>query len=477
MAGALLLCAAAPSPAAEPATEPAAKPAAEQTAAPASVDPADGSVPITLLKCGGSAFVQGRRGGARIDVNYEIHGTKTADAVEFLMRNDFGPRYAVGVRAKGTFSPGVPIHDVLTADAPADIGPWSVYPNHCAVTYVHFTDGTELRAQAAFMAAERPEVIGEFGLPQNSRPRGIAVAADGSLWVVEERANAIAHVDAGNGKVLGEFPIPTAHADPRYIARGAGGTMWFTEFRGAKVGTIASDGTIREFAVGCTGCHPGPLAVDANGNAWFAEMNIDTDATAPGMPTTIGANVIGRVTPDGIVSEFPVPTKQSYPTALFVARDGTIWFTESAGKIGHMASDGKILVELPVAGERPWWIGEDANGALHALSTDPRAVRVGYSTISRTADGGYRKVAKFAPLPGRITLSSGAFDGKGNVWFTDMVGNRVVRMNEGGRAEELNLGVGGAKLGTYPSSIAAGDDGTLWVVEVVTDRIVHIRPH
>ncbi len=437
---------------------------------------ASGDVPITVQSCKGSAFVEGRRGGARADVTYVINGTKTADAVEFLMRNDFGPRYAIAVRANGTFSPGVPIHQVLSADAPADVGPWRAYPNHCTVTYVRFTDGTELRAPGTFMAAERPEVIGEFGLPAESSPRGIAVAADGSLWVAEEHANALAHVDAGNGKVLGTFPLPTPNADPRFVARGAGGLMWFTEFKGAKVGTIAPDGTIHEYAVGCTGCHPGALAIDPSGNAWFSEMNVDTDLTTPGMRSTYGPNVIGRVTPQGVVSEFVVSSKQSYPTALFAARDGTIWFTESAGSIGHLSADGKVLVELPLTNEQPWWIGEDANGVLRTLAIDRRNPRVAYATISRTAAGGYVKLTQMAALERRAVISGGALDGKGDLWFTDMLGNRVVRVTARGRAEELNLGIGGT-YGAMPTSIAVGDDGTLWVVEVMTNRIVHIRPH
>ncbi len=477
----MLVLLTAPVAAAEPAP-----PAPAASPMPATIEPPGNGLPITVTKCGGSARVEGRRGSARIDVNYEVTGAKTADAVEFLMRNEFGPRYAIGVRDNGTFSPGVPIHHLLAADAPNEIGPFTSYPNHCSLTYVHFTDGTEWRSAGSFLVAERPEVIGEFGLPENSRPRGIAIGADGSLWVVEERANAIAHVDAGNGKLLGEYPIPTAQADPRYIARGAGDTMWFTEFRGAKIGTISPDGTIREFSVGCTGCHPGPIAVDASGNAWFAEMNIETDRSRPTASPTYGANVIGRITPQGMVSEFAIPTQNSYPTALFVARDGTIWFTESGGKIGHMASDGKVLVELASTGERPWWIGEDANGVLHALSTDARATRVGYSILSRTPEGGYQKISTFSPLSGLIAITGGALDLQGNIWFTDMLGNRIARAGQDGRSAELNLGRGGTSvgtgpitvnLGTAPMSIAVADDGTLWLVELMTSRIIHIRPH
>ena len=474
MLAAVLLAAPAPVRAGEAVPEPSASPASAYPAA--AVDPSVKGSGVTIQKCGGSASARGRIGHTTLDVTFTIDGAKTADAVEFTMRNEFGPRYAFGVRDTGNFAPGVAIRHVLGADAPADIAPFAAFPNHCSMTYVHFTDGTQWRAAGTFLVAERPEIVGEFGLPEKSGPRGLAVASDGSLWIVEETANKIAHVDPGNGKVIAEYAIPTPHADARYITRGAGDVMWFSEHRGANIGTIAPDGTIREFPIGCNGCHPGPIAVDKDGNAWFAEMNLDFDLSRPTVPPRYGPNVVGRVATNGTVSEFSVPTKDSYANAIFAAADGTIWFTESNGKIGHMAGDGKILVEIASTGEHYGWIGQGEDRTLHLISTDAKGASVGFVTLEQTPDG-YRKTSKFSPLAGRVVLSDAAMDRAGNIWFTDMLGNRVARSSADGRAAELNLGTGKIGIGTVPTAIRAADDGTLWVLEVVTDRLVHIRPH
>jgi virginiamycin B lyase len=60
---------------------------------------------------------------------------------------------------------------------------------------------------------------------------------------------------------------------------------------------------------------PGPA-----GNLWFTEFN---------------GNKIGRITPQGAITEFPVPTANSAPNGITAGPDGSVWFTEEgANKIG-----------------------------------------------------------------------------------------------------------------------------------------------
>ena len=332
-------------------------------------------------------------------------------------------------------------------------------------------------APGAFPDGESPQVLHEFALPRHSGPRGIAIAGDGSLWVVESTANAIAHVDATSGNVLGQFPIPTADAGAQSIARGPGDTLVFTESKAAKIGTIAANGTIVEHDVGCSGCHPGPLAVDRAGNAWFGEINYDVDPNSPATSGRWGPNVIGRMSPDGRVAEFAVPTKEGYATSLVVARDGTIWFTEARPKIGHMASSGAMLGEITTVGIHQTWIGEDAAGVLRVLSTDTERREVGLTTLRQNADGSYRATTSdYSPLPGRTNPVGGAFDRKGNIWFADFDANRVGRASENAPAAATDLNAARRADGIGPSALAAAADGTLWIAETLADRLVQIRP-
>ncbi len=74
------------------------------------------------------------------------------------------------------------------------------------------------------------------------------------------------------------------------------------------------------------------LVVGPDGNLWFTE--------------TIGNNV-GRITPDGAITELAVPTGRpggnttSSPAWLVVGPDGNLWFGEGAGsKIGRVTITG-----------------------------------------------------------------------------------------------------------------------------------------
>jgi streptogramin lyase len=106
--------------------------------------------------------------------------------------------------------------------------------------------------------------------------------------------------------------------------------------------------------------------VGPDGNIWFA-------GAADG-------NQIGRITPDGTVTQFPIPTPNCRPTGIATGPDRNLWFTELYGNhIGQMTTDGVILAEFD----------------------SPTA----YS------------------LPAGITTGP-----EGNIWFTELQGNKIARL-------------------------------------------------
>src|SRR5204862_4892249 len=88
-----------------------------------------------------------------------------------------------------------------------------------------------------------------------------------------------------------------------------------------------------------SGAGASALTVGPDGNIWFAEQ---------------GANKIGKVTPDGTITEYPIPdTTQDIgfssgpvsvgasPADLVAGPDGAIWFTESStDTIGRITTGG-----------------------------------------------------------------------------------------------------------------------------------------
>ena len=88
---------------------------------------------------------------------------------------------------------------------------------------------------------------------------------------------------------------------------------------------------------------PAGIASGPDGNIWFTEE---------------AGNNIGRITPSGVITEFPIPTAATLPTAIVTGRDGNLWFTESlVNKIGRVTPTG-VFTEFPL----PAFLGAFSNG-------------------------------------------------------------------------------------------------------------------
>jgi streptogramin lyase len=62
--------------------------------------------------------------------------------------------------------------------------------------------------------------------------------------------------------------------------------------------------------------------VGPDGKIWFTERF---------------ANQIGRITPEGVVTELCIPTAASGPSCIAAGSDGNMWFTEfDSGNIGRV---------------------------------------------------------------------------------------------------------------------------------------------
>lgn len=80
-----------------------------------------------------------------------------------------------------------------------------------------------------------------------------------------------------------------------------------------------------------------------------------------------GANYIGKITPFGQVTVFPIPTPNSGPRGLIGTQDGSIWFCEqTANNIGRLTTQGTIIeFRVPTANSLPSLINVGADLSLY----------------------------------------------------------------------------------------------------------------
>ena len=200
---------------------------------------------------------------------------------------------------------------------------------------------------------------------------------------------------------------------------------------------------------------PMTVTLGPDNNLWFTENS--------------GLN-IGRITPAGVVTEFPIPGAQAL-TGIARGADGNIWFTdEFAGFIGRISTSGTGLATFTLPpNSHPQGITAGPDGNLWFVD----------EIQSGSAIGGGFRIGKITPA-GQITeysthINAGVFSPEnyspsqitkgpdGNLWFTNsqasQVGKYIVgKITTAGAVTIYNTA-------DTPIAITAGADGNLWVTE------------
>jgi virginiamycin B lyase len=231
-----------------------------------------------------------------------------------------------------------------------------------------------------------------------------------------------------------------------------------------------------------------------DGNMWLAATN---------------DNSLVRVTPEGAMTRFVVPTPQAQPAGLVVGPDGAIWFTESgSAKVGRLGSDGGILelslppepdggavapVDIAAGPDGNLWITlpfDDAIDRLTPSGQDTRfAVGVDAGPLAPNAivpgpDGNLWFGAVYAPFVNRISTDGGishvpvsevnfgmGVGPDGALWFT--MRNRIGRIAPGPTPTVEEFAV----PGFGPAGIVAGPDcANLYVADVMANQVRSFAP-
>jgi virginiamycin B lyase len=186
---------------------------------------------------------------------------------------------------------------------------------------------------------------------------------------------------------------------------------------------------------------PAGIAEGSDGNLWY---------------TYSFRQDIGRITPSGIVTDFPTPTTNAESDGIASGSDGALWFTEFNGQaIGRMTTSGSYSSFSLPPGSNPQFVTRGPDGAL--WFTEEGARRIGRIATNGT-------ITEFAiPGSGRgaediVTGSDGA------LWFTDPANSRVGRLSTSGTVTYFPIPPAGARQSS-PGQIAAGPDGALWVTD------------
>jgi streptogramin lyase len=246
---------------------------------------------------------------------------------------------------------------------------------------------------------------------------------------------------------------------PEVIVVGSDHNMWITNQIGNSITKLTVDGQMTEYPVPTTNAEPMEGALGPDGNVWFAEYG--------------PFGKLARITPDGHIDEFPVLTPDARLWSVVTGPDGNLWFTEfSHHAIGRMAPDGSHVVEyttpLTVANPADITVGPDNNIWFTEWGGD----RIGRITITGT-------ITEFplTPFAGPIGIVSGP---DGNLWFVESggapAGNKVGKMNTQGEllAEYPTPTQITDTHKSGPVELTVGPDGNIWIVEGQGNKIASV---
>jgi len=205
------------------------------------------------------------------------------------------------------------------------------------------------------------------------------------------------------------------------------------------------------------GCWPDDLIGDALGNIWFAQHH---------------SNEIGKMSPLGVYTGFPVPTARSVMDSIAVDKvRGIVWVS---------ATDGNRIMRLEMATgfvTEISYIRPDASPGDLTLTPDGTL----WFTLGYEGGGRPGGIAKLDPATNQITEIAmpgprGGFDGitvdaSEAVWFVELANNKIGRYKSG-LVTEFPL----PRVGVVPTNIAIDSSGRIWVTEQAGDALARFDP-
>lgn len=306
----------------------------------------------------------------------------------------------------------------------------------------------------------------------------LASGPGGDIWFTGARG--IGRISSSG--VVAEHEVPWLGEEPNHftsIVGGPEGNIWFSI--ATTIGRMTPDGTVSRFPLGLSEVESSPeyriisdLTFGPDGALWFTLNRRATGASRGGS--------IGRMTPAGAFTEFPLPDNEVEPQSIAFGADGNLWFTgikdfyrsahtsdSGIGSIGRMTPAGEVT-EWRTPTSRPQGIAAGPGGSLWFIEWGwgPRT----RSKIARASLSG--EISEFG-LRNGFSLGNGlggriAAGPDGNIWFS--TGRGVSRITPRGHVTAFP----GGDAGLDPSGgdLVSGPDGSIWFSRY--EEIVRVVP-
>lgn len=251
-----------------------------------------------------------------------------------------------------------------------------------------------------------------------------------------------------------EYPIITPGAYALSITTGPDGNIWFAEQNGNHVGRVTPAGVVTEFPLTVNGQLDG-IAPGPDGNVWFTDFS---------------NTAVEKITPGGTITRYTSGlSANSSPNKIIQGPSNDLYFGEfgsyNPGRIGRITTAGVVTESAQVSGNpqiQGVTIGSD--GRLWFTEPFGGTNQIGAMTIPAFGLSLYS-------ISGGSQLRDLASGPDGNIWFTDTGQNKVGRIQTDGTAfTEFTIPTGSS----VPLGITSGSDGHLYFVELDGNNVAQV---
>ena len=217
----------------------------------------------------------------------------------------------------------------------------------------------------------------------------------------------------------------------------------------------ATIGTLKQYRVPTAGSSPTHITQGSDGNFWFTESWV-----LPPQPA--GLHNVGKITPAGRISEFPV-CDFCFPSDIAQGPNDILYFTRNGEVLGRITTSGQVLSDVQMPASFRGGSGITARGD-DIWFTDFNSDSIGRYTVSTGTFTQY-----FIPTPDANPIDV-VVGPDGIVWFTPSFLSFVGRLDpQSGVVTEIPT-VGA------PRNITVSVDGSVWFTELLEDRIGRLEP-
>jgi virginiamycin B lyase len=187
--------------------------------------------------------------------------------------------------------------------------------------------------------------------------------------------------------------------------------------------------------------------------------------------TEAGADQIGRITGDGAITEYPLPSRtqmHAFPDGITLGADGAIWFSETLyGAIGRIdITTGAITEHRSEPASGAGHLAKGPDGALWFSASFEAAL--GHMTTTGNSNS-------FPVSPQAELVNALVAGPDGRVWFADDRSAAVFRVTTKGAVSRLMTVPGvPAKDWEALGGMAVGHDPSVWLAAPSSNRIIRI---